>query len=57
MDIGRENDLLNEIAKLESALRQNYLLATQHILTQLPEPVRNGAYLKLSNTMRELGLL
>jgi hypothetical protein len=45
------------IAALEAALKQNYTLATDHILTQMPDPVRNGAYLKLSKTMRELGLI
>jgi hypothetical protein len=45
------------IAALEAALKQNYLLATEHVLAQAPDPTRNGAYLKLHNTMRELGLL
>jgi hypothetical protein len=45
------------IAALEAALKQNYLLATEHILAQPPDPTRNGAYLKLSSTMRALGLL
>lgn len=45
------------IARLESALRLCYQLSTDHILTQMPDPAKNGAYLKLSNTMRELGLI
>lgn len=45
------------INELVAALQQNYRLATEHILTQTPDPVRNGAYLQLRETMVKLGLL